>query len=230
MKSFLFTSIEVPNIVDDAKGRVIWLNKKGEEADFSAKAATNVLCIDSPKVSWWRLIWYSQCVPKQSFILWLAIQDRLSTQDKLVKWGMHTVNRCALCKCDNEDLQHLFFKCAYSAEVWDKAKNMADITYENCEWYGLIMRLANDCINKNIGWIVRRLVFAACVYFLWQERNGRIFRDNQNSSQEIYNKVVENVKYRLAGITVKDSSNVRKVEDKWMVKCKRIGGEYGKGK
>ncbi|PWA73485.1 reverse transcriptase domain, Reverse transcriptase zinc-binding domain protein [Artemisia annua] len=107
---------------------------------------------------------------------------------------------------------------------------MADIMYENCDWYGLIMRFANDCINKNIGWIVRRLVFAACVYFLWQERNERIFRDNQNSSQEIYNKVVENVKYRLAGITVKDSSNVRKVEDKWMIKCKRIVGGYGKGK
>ena len=55
----LITSIEVPNIVDDDKDRVVWLNKKGEEADFSAKAATNVLCIDSPKVSWWRLIWYS---------------------------------------------------------------------------------------------------------------------------------------------------------------------------
>ncbi|PWA97320.1 hypothetical protein CTI12_AA029920 [Artemisia annua] len=98
---------------------------------------------------------------------------------------------------------------------------MADIKYEDGDWNGLIRNLATDCVNKNIGWVVRRLVLAACVYFLWQERNGRIFRDVHKSSQDIYNKVVDNVKGRLYGIIVKDSINTRNVEEKWQVKCRR---------
>ena len=43
----------------------------------------------------------------------------------------------------------------------------------------------------------------------------------KQSSQEIYKKVVETVKCKLLGITVKENHNVRSVEAKWMVKYKR---------
>ncbi|PWA39134.1 ATPase, F1/V1/A1 complex, alpha/beta subunit, Zinc knuckle CX2CX4HX4C [Artemisia annua] len=102
-----------------------------------------------------------------------------------------------------------------AADVWNKAKKIADTKNVDGDWNRLIMNFTTECVNKNIGWVVRRLVLAACVYFLWQERNGRIFRDVHNSSQEIYNKVVENVKGRLSGIIVKDSINTRSVEEKW---------------
>ncbi|PWA42372.1 reverse transcriptase zinc-binding domain-containing protein [Artemisia annua] len=140
----------------------------------------------------------------------------------MAKWGLYTVNRCPLCHNDNEDLQHLFFQCNFSSEVWSEAKEMAEINYEERNWQELIRRFVNDCVNKNIGWVVRRLTLAASIYFIWQERNGRIFKDAHSSSKEVYNRIVENVKYKLNGITVKDSLNVRNVEAKWKIKCKRL--------
>ncbi|PWA41355.1 reverse transcriptase zinc-binding domain-containing protein [Artemisia annua] len=183
----LITSIEDPTIQNDYNDIVVWISKNEEKVRFSVKTATIDLGTEVPRVRWWRLIWYAQCIPKHSFIFCLAIQNRLSTQDRMAKWGLYTVNRCPLCQNDNEDLQHLFFKCKFSSEVWSKAKEMAEINCEKSNWQELIRRLANDCVNKNIGWVVKRLILAACIYYIWLERNGRIIKDVHNSSQEVYN-------------------------------------------
>ena len=68
-------------------------------------------------VDWWQLVWFSQCIPKHTFILWLTIQDRLTNQDKLIKWGIQGANRCSLCQMDSEDMHHLFFQCTFAKEV-----------------------------------------------------------------------------------------------------------------
>jgi hypothetical protein len=40
-----------------------------------------------PYVLWWPIVWFPQAIPRQSFILWLAVLDRLSTGARLVAWG-----------------------------------------------------------------------------------------------------------------------------------------------
>ena len=127
----LITSIEDPIVSNDDKDKVVWLSKNGMEVEFSVKGATTDLCSTRPKVYWRKLVWFSQCIPKHSFILWLAIQDRLSTQEKMIRWGMYNVNRCPLFLSENEDLQHLFFKCSFSTTVWDKVRDMAEIECDN---------------------------------------------------------------------------------------------------
>lgn len=39
-----------------------------------------------PTVSWKDLVWFSNAIPKHSFILWLAIRNRLLTQDRVQFW------------------------------------------------------------------------------------------------------------------------------------------------
>lgn len=36
------------------------------------------------EVNWWSVVWFPQAIPKQSFILWLAILNRLTTGESLV--------------------------------------------------------------------------------------------------------------------------------------------------
>ncbi|PWA35316.1 RNA-directed DNA polymerase, eukaryota, Reverse transcriptase zinc-binding domain protein [Artemisia annua] len=108
----LITSIEDPFVNDNAIDKVVWVSNNGEEGDFSVKGATTDLCNNNSKVHWWKLVWFSQCIPKHSFILWLAIQDRLSTQEKLMKWGIYTVNRCPLCLSEVKNPRiNLFLAC-----------------------------------------------------------------------------------------------------------------------
>lgn len=72
----------------------------------------------SSLVAWKRLVCNSKSRPKSTFILWLAVQDRLATKTRLFKWNITTDATCSLCQQHSEDIQHLFFKCVYSEEIW----------------------------------------------------------------------------------------------------------------
>nr|GEW70594.1 RNA-directed DNA polymerase, eukaryota, reverse transcriptase zinc-binding domain protein [Tanacetum cinerariifolium] len=75
--------------------------------------------------------------------------------------------------------------------------------------------------GNNINSILKRLLLVACVYHIWQERNNRIFKDSMKSSEEVFKGIVEVIKYKPLGITMKDSKVVRYVEDKWKISCKK---------
>ncbi|GJS88717.1 RNA-directed DNA polymerase, eukaryota, reverse transcriptase zinc-binding domain protein [Tanacetum coccineum] len=48
-----------------------------------------------------------------------------------------------------------------------------------------------------------------------------IFKDVMKSNEEVFKGIVEVIKYKLLGITMKDSKAVRYVEDKWKISCKK---------
>ncbi|GJZ66698.1 hypothetical protein Tco_0623394 [Tanacetum coccineum] len=57
------------------------------------------------------------------------------------------------------------------------AKSIAAIRGDAPEWEDIVKSLINAGNENNIIIVVRRLVFAARVYSIWQERNGRMFKD-----------------------------------------------------
>ena len=55
---------------------------------FTVSSASNSIRPRRPMVHWHAAVGFSQSIRRHSFISWLVIQDRLSTQDKLLKWGL----------------------------------------------------------------------------------------------------------------------------------------------
>ncbi|GKE08566.1 reverse transcriptase zinc-binding domain-containing protein, partial [Tanacetum coccineum] len=98
---------------DDLK----WRKSDGSVCDFSVSHAYRDLIADEDDVEWWKVVWFSQNIPKHAFIVWLAVQDKLTTQDKIIQWGSYDGLCCALCKNDTDSHSHLFFECGYSREV-----------------------------------------------------------------------------------------------------------------
>ncbi|GKB30917.1 RNA-directed DNA polymerase, eukaryota, reverse transcriptase zinc-binding domain protein, partial [Tanacetum coccineum] len=76
----------------------------------------------------------------------------------------------------------------------------------------IIQYLSNDKKDNNIKSILRKLLFAASIYSIWQERNGRIFRNQKRSCEKVYKSIVDLIKLKLLGLTVKDSVAVREIE------------------
>ncbi|KAL2943638.1 hypothetical protein RDABS01_031986 [Bienertia sinuspersici] len=62
-------------------------------------------------------------VPKHSFCLWLAVQQRLPTADRLNRWGPKMQATYGLCGIDQESSDHLFFRCSFSREVLEELKS-----------------------------------------------------------------------------------------------------------
>ena len=50
---------------------------------FTVSSARNSIRPHRPLVHWHDVVWFPQAIKRPSFITWLVIQDKLSTQDKL---------------------------------------------------------------------------------------------------------------------------------------------------
>ncbi|GJT15727.1 RNA-directed DNA polymerase, eukaryota, reverse transcriptase zinc-binding domain protein [Tanacetum coccineum] len=123
---------------------------------------------------------------------------------------------------ESEDLQHLFFQCPFSKNVWSQAKKMADIIGNEFDWDEIMQTLNSVGNGNNINSVVRRFIFAAGVYNIWQEIHKRIFKNVMSSSEEVYKQIIEIVRNKLLGIKVKNSSAVRIVESRWSISLNKV--------
>jgi hypothetical protein len=44
---------------------------------------------------WWRSVWLPKHIPSHAFINWLAVKNKLTTRDRLAKWGIRVI--CCVC-------------------------------------------------------------------------------------------------------------------------------------
>ena len=65
-------------------------------------------------VHWARFMWNRSSIPKARFILWLVVNERLKSRDKLFALGIITIDIWPLCGLHIESNIHLFFLCAFS--------------------------------------------------------------------------------------------------------------------
>ena len=61
--------IQVPKLTENGDDKNVWINKKGKEEGFSVKEVWKAMKTSYPKVIWNEHVWFSQCVPRHSFIL-----------------------------------------------------------------------------------------------------------------------------------------------------------------
>ncbi|GKF73072.1 RNA-directed DNA polymerase, eukaryota, reverse transcriptase zinc-binding domain protein [Tanacetum coccineum] len=168
------------------------------------------------------MITRSQLIPRHAFTLWLAIQGELLTQDRMEKWQTIDDLKCALCKRCADSHDHLFFKCEFDLKVWKemlkKSSNLQGMT----SLVEIVNIISNGRNKNNIGMVVNKLMLAATVYFLWQERNQRAFINESRSEEIVCKIIIEQVRNKLLSLKIKKSSNVIKEAKKWNLQWKNM--------
>ncbi|GKA46438.1 RNA-directed DNA polymerase, eukaryota, reverse transcriptase zinc-binding domain protein [Tanacetum coccineum] len=122
-------SSDFPSLTDDACDGVVWVTRAGHETRFVTRTVWQDMCCTGNKVIWKSMIWFPQSIPRHSFVLWMAVQGRLMTQDKIVIWKPNEDMECALCKQCLDSDEHLFFLCSYTNVVWEEMQKMLEIKF-----------------------------------------------------------------------------------------------------
>ncbi|GJT16409.1 hypothetical protein Tco_0875115 [Tanacetum coccineum] len=91
--------------------------------------------------------------------MWIAVQGRLTTQERLIK----------------------------CLKTFANIKSMPD------KWEDIVNFMIVKKHNKSIKSLLLRLILAACVYYIWTERNKRHFTNEKQNCKE----VVANVEDRM---------------------------------
>ena len=150
---------------------------------FSIASAWNHIRKKKPLNIIANLAWFPDHVPRISFIFWLATRGHLATMDKPHVSNMITSNLCVLCGERPETHAHLFFQCSYSSRVWNAIISKVGIAIPPMRWDCLLQWAASNFHHKGkFDHMLVRHAITSSVYFLWQERNARVFNNKHKEA------------------------------------------------
>ncbi|XP_074313430.1 uncharacterized protein LOC141648600 [Silene latifolia] len=89
-------------------------NWQASGQQYTSKLGYSWLEEDGMQVVWHPWMSNRMLQPKHTFFIWLVAQNRLLTQDRLLKMHIIQANCCFLCGDEEESVDHLFFKCVFS--------------------------------------------------------------------------------------------------------------------
>lgn len=208
-------NIRMPVLTSGVADRIVWRTSKGMEIPFTIHDAWIEWRDISDVVSWYKHVWFTQCIPSHAFVLWLTVKNRLQTQDRIIKWNPSINNLCALCKEVIDSRDHLFFHCKHSKVVWDSVKCLENL--DSCceKWQDIEDRITKKAANGNVWSVVQRLIWAACVCYVWYERNCRIFKQIECPAEVVAKQVINTVRAKLISLQMGMSKDVISVKKLW---------------
>ncbi|XP_071708757.1 uncharacterized protein [Rutidosis leptorrhynchoides] len=197
---------------------VLWLGIDGLVHNFSVQQVWEVIRPRSSSVVWFRVVWFSQCIPRHAFLVWLLMGERLKTQDKFKSWEIHNGMRllCLLCNECPDSHDHLFFDCKFSSLVWSKEAAMTWLP-QRTNWRHLCVVMSGSAARNTSNMVVAKLIFGASVYFIWQEHNNRIFKKSHRTEVKLFDDIFSTIRLKLLSIKFKNLANVERMKATWQI-------------
>ncbi|KAH0650557.1 hypothetical protein KY284_030469 [Solanum tuberosum] len=132
-----------------------------------------------PKVSWKNITLHKAIHPRFKFIIWLAIQQRLATVERLQKIGIQVPMLCIFCDQEVESFEHLFFRCVYSNQIWTRMLKWMGNYRSIGPWQQEIEWVSQIAKKKTSQAEAICCTFAMVIYNIWKDRNTLRFKRGQ---------------------------------------------------
>uniref|UniRef100_A0A2N9IM47 Reverse transcriptase zinc-binding domain-containing protein n=1 Tax=Fagus sylvatica TaxID=28930 RepID=A0A2N9IM47_FAGSY len=162
----------------DRRDTMIWKLRKSGEFDvrsyYCALQASNRIHFP------WKIIWGVKAPRRISFFTWTAVRGKILTCDNLMRRGHVLAGWCCLCKNQWETGDHLLLHCEVAAALWGFVFSMFGV-----QW--VFPATVLDMLSGWHNWFGRHssaiwnLAPLCVMWSLWQERNRRIFEDEEKS-------------------------------------------------
>ncbi|XP_058783432.1 uncharacterized protein LOC131658115 [Vicia villosa] len=115
------------------------------------------------KVKWRDLMYGNMARPRACFIMWLACQSKLSTKDRLFKFGMIDNTSCCFC-LNEESINHLFFICLYTRNIWLEVLAWIQVQHNPVGWEHEIDWLIQQAKGKSARVVVIKMAITKTIY------------------------------------------------------------------
>ncbi|XP_019264243.1 PREDICTED: uncharacterized protein LOC109241874 [Nicotiana attenuata] len=125
------------------------------------------------------------------FILYLALNNKLLTRDRLAQWMQIGDLRCMLCKAMPETIEHLFFECIISTTIWKKILQWQGLVRQPMAWQIEKEWAKKQGKGKSAEAQIYRMALAATIYAIWIERNMRMFQGKSKPTMSIVRHIIQ---------------------------------------
>ncbi|XP_071718965.1 uncharacterized protein [Rutidosis leptorrhynchoides] len=135
----------VPPTLSNASYCIRWRDYSGNLCHFLVGIVWNAIRTRADVIDWYLIVWFPQCIPRHSFLVWLLFGENLKTQDKLKKWevGPNVVLLCPLCRSEPDTHMHLFFRCTFASRIWKCVKNNVQFSIVGDDWTDFVAAISS---------------------------------------------------------------------------------------
>lgn len=163
-------------------------------------------------VAWRALVWFSQAVPRHSFMTWLAFKNRLSTGNRMRAWGI--TQGCILCGEVNKTRDHLFFACPFSFTVWFNTAGRLFGSVITPDWDDTIASLLQTGSNR-IDSVLMRMAFQTVLYAIWRERNTRRHGEAGITVEKFTRAIDKQIRNRISSLRYPPGHPLEDLRRRW---------------
>ncbi|KAJ9678521.1 hypothetical protein PVL29_020644 [Vitis rotundifolia] len=177
-----------PSLEEDS---VLW--RKGKRGQFRVKEAYSLLARSDDTGFPSRSIWVARVPTKVAFFAWEATWGKVLTLDRLQRRGLQLPNRCFLCGCEEESVNHILIHCTVVRALWDIVFGLVDVKWVFPESVKEVLASwRGSFVGKK-----RKKIWDAiplCIFWtVWKERNRLAFRGGVLNVQKLKNFFVCNL-------------------------------------
>ncbi|KAH0720009.1 hypothetical protein KY284_005039 [Solanum tuberosum] len=106
---------------ENKKDRAIW--KLSNSGQISSASTWDKLRQRKEVNNFYGKLWRKEISFKMAFLVWRAVNNKLSTDDRVARMGITLEPKCYCCttshaRIDLEDVQHLFFEGDFAKSIW----------------------------------------------------------------------------------------------------------------
>ncbi|KAJ8759651.1 hypothetical protein K2173_009298 [Erythroxylum novogranatense] len=149
------------------------------------------------KVDWNRVVWCPLYIPRHSFFSWLALLNRLPTKDRLQSWGLVSEVTCVTCSDGSESRDHLFMGCSYAHIIWKELLLACGISRSPTDWLSEFTWLIRYGKGTTLRSVLLRLSWNSFIYWIWRERNARLFCNAFKVEHDVLALIKESVRIKV---------------------------------
>ncbi|GKC52902.1 hypothetical protein Tco_1075647, partial [Tanacetum coccineum] len=207
------------------KQRSVWDVDVDPKDSWGWKCLLNVKCWvgehmryrigDDKSIRIWHDKWYNS-TSLSSFIrkkdvFYVGFNNLSKVSDLIDDDGWRWPQNC-LCQKDLDSHDHLFFNCEYAQKFWKQVCDMARMKFKNFSWDARLNEMSKGKNKHSVWEVIKKLCHAAAVYYIWQERNLRLFNNSKREATDLFGIMIEELRAKIMSITVKESNNVLSAE------------------
>ncbi|CAM8935056.1 unnamed protein product [Rhodiola kirilowii] len=178
-------------------GRLKWI---GEGMGFIVNDTYRTFINRKDEVNWHSLAWNRFNTPRAPINAVLAAHDRLLTKSRLRVMGMMIALICVLCNEEEENRDHLFFRCRVARGICGEVLKFLKVSAAPCHWH-LLIPWFNSLGQNGVTY---------SMYLIWKARNSIIFRHESLLPINVCRSIIWSLKVKLAGQITELNSNIVK--------------------
>nr|GEW57246.1 RNA-directed DNA polymerase, eukaryota, reverse transcriptase zinc-binding domain protein [Tanacetum cinerariifolium] len=92
--------------------------------------------------------------------------------------------------------------------IWKALSGKMKVDNMPSSWSAIIDHYAKSPCNNSIWSVIRRIVLATAVYFVWKERNNRLFIGDSNKAEVVLKMIIKSIRNQMMGLKVRKTNVV----------------------